>query len=72
MRRPYVHELFLRQRFPGWRVPGVAIHLGRRCFVERENDGIDIPQHAVTVLAGEHDAWLRTGHDPGDEDSLER
>ncbi len=64
----FVLEDFLRTRFPGWRVPGVAIHLGRLAFMWEPNDSIEIPQHAVNVVRAEHDAWLLAGHDPGDED----
>lgn len=36
--------------------------------VEIPDDSLDIPQHGVTVNKAEYEAWLRSGHDPGDED----
>lgn len=64
----FVLEQFLRERFPGWRVPGAVVHQGHRTFIWEPGDCIAIPQHAVNVMRAEHEAWLRVGHDPGDED----
>lgn len=64
----FVHEQFLRERFAGWRVPGAVIHRGHRAFMYEPGDCLAIPQHNVNVMRDEHEAWLRAGHDPGDED----
>lgn len=64
----FVLEQFLRERFAGWRVPGAVVHIGPLATVEAYGDCIAIPQHNVNVMRAEHEAWLRVGHDPGDED----
>jgi hypothetical protein len=64
----FVLEQFLRERFAGWCVPGAVVHRGRFAFTWEPSDSIEIPQHGVTVMRAEHEAWLRAGHDPGDED----
>lgn len=64
----FVLEQFLRERFPGWNVPGVVVHRGHRAFVYERDDSIYMPRHNIYVLRSEHEAWMRAGHDPGDED----
>lgn len=64
----FVLEQFLGERFPGWRVPGAVVHCGRITLAWEPGDCIAIPQHAVNVVRAEYEAWLRAGHDPGDED----
>lgn len=61
----FVFEQFLRERFRGWYVPDAVVHRGHITFIERAGD---IPQHRVCVMRAEQEAWLRAGHDPGDED----
>lgn len=64
----FVLEQFLRERFPGWHMSHAVIHRGQRTFMSEPGDCIAIPQYAVNVVRAEHEAWLRAGHDPGDED----
>ena len=64
----FVLEQFLRERFPGWRVPDAVVHHGELAFMWEPGDSIAIPQHNVNVMRAEHEAWLRAGRDPGDED----